>query len=140
MVAETVAGPGQHEGPLAAAERGGGAAKGRLEPADRLPGDAAGLLPLNAEQLVALHPAEQRRFHVFGIDRDHPLGGDLGRAGHPVEEPGGVERANAGPLLQHRLLEITAPGSPPPGPAPVSSSEVSVSPISRSAVWSSAAR
>ncbi|HYN23036.1 MAG TPA: hypothetical protein VE078_18905, partial [Thermoanaerobaculia bacterium] len=57
---------GEHERALAAPQRGGRPAEGCLHSPNRLPGDAAGLLPLYAEQLVLLDPAEQGLLHAVG--------------------------------------------------------------------------
>ena len=63
----------------------------------------------------------------------------IARARRPAEQTFRLGLDDTGPLLQQGLLEEAA-GNSDLRPSSISSSVVSPSPISRSAVWSSAAR
>ena len=76
--------------------------------ADRLPGDPAGLVSLDAEELPLLHPADQRLLDDLGLAPDHPLGDDRGGSDRTLDQPGRGNPGEAGALLQQRLLEVAA--------------------------------
>jgi hypothetical protein len=82
-----------------------------LESAERLPGDPAGLLPLDAQQLVSLHPIDETAFRRLRIERDYPLGGDIAGSRHALQYSRGGGDSETSPFLQDGLLEMPSRNS-----------------------------
>jgi hypothetical protein len=82
-----------------------------LNSSEWFPGDAAGLLTLDAEQFVPVDPQKQCCFHASRISTDDALSGDRARTSDPLEEADGTDTSQASSFLQQSLLKVAARNS-----------------------------